>query len=57
MESNNTKRQKKYIHLSFSEREEISIGLNSGKRIIGIVQCITVTIHRNMMPVTNCSLV
>ena len=38
MESNNTKTTKKYIHLSFAEREEISIGLSSGKKITDIAR-------------------
>ena len=38
MESNNTKNRKKYIHLSFAEREEISVGLSSGKKIIDIAR-------------------
>lgn len=38
MERNSTEKQKKYRHLSFAEREEISIGLNSGKSIIDIAQ-------------------
>ena len=38
MESNNTKTTKKYKHLSFAEREEISIGLSSGKKITDIAR-------------------
>ena len=38
MERNSTKKQKKYIHLSCAEREEISIGLNSGKKVSDIAQ-------------------
>lgn len=40
MERNSTKRQKKYIHLSCAEREEISIGLNTGRQIIDIAKAI-----------------
>lgn len=38
MERNNTKTQKKYIQLSFAEREEISVGLSSGKKIADIAR-------------------
>lgn len=38
MERNSTEKQKKYIHLSFEEREEISIGLSSGKSVIDIAR-------------------
>ncbi len=38
MERNTTEKQKKYIHLSFADREEISIVLTSGKRIIDIAR-------------------
>ncbi len=38
MERNSTEKRKKYIHLSCAEREEISVGLNSGKRIIDIAR-------------------
>jgi IS30 family transposase len=38
MERNTTNTKKKYIHLSFSEREEISIGLSSGKRLVDIAR-------------------
>lgn len=40
MDRNNTKTQKKYIHLTLAEREEISIGLSSGKKIIDIARTI-----------------
>ena len=38
MERNSTEKQKKYIHLSVFEREEISLGLSSGKKIIDIAR-------------------
>ena len=38
MERNSTEKQKKYIHLSFAEREEISVWLSSGKRVIDIAR-------------------
>lgn len=38
MERNSTEKQKKYIHLSFPEREEIFIKLSPGKRVIDIAR-------------------
>jgi len=40
MERNTTNTKKKYIHLSFAEREEISIGLSTGQRIVDIANAI-----------------
>ena len=37
MERNTTEKQKKYTHLTFAEREEISVGLSSGKSVIAEV--------------------
>lgn len=51
MERNNTNTTKKYIHLTFEEREEISIGLSSGKRIEDIARAIgrdSSTIYREI---------
>jgi transposase, IS30 family len=41
MERNTTNTKKKYIHLTFAEREEISIGLSTGKRIVEIARAIS----------------
>ena len=38
MERNTTEKQKKYTHLTFAEREEISVGLSSGKSVIDIAR-------------------
>jgi IS30 family transposase len=51
MERNSTEKQKKYIHLSFAEREEISVGLSSGKSVVDIAREIdrdTSTIYREI---------
>ncbi|MDX9898725.1 MAG: helix-turn-helix domain-containing protein [Spirochaetia bacterium] len=40
MGKNTTDTKNKYIHLSFAEREEISIGLSNNKRIIDIAKSI-----------------
>lgn len=40
MEKNTTESKEKYRHLSFAEREEISIGLGAGKRIVDIARSI-----------------
>lgn len=40
MERNTTNKQSKYRHLSCSEREEISVGLNAGRKICDIARII-----------------
>jgi transposase, IS30 family len=52
MERNTTNTKKKYIHLSFAEREEISIGLSTGQRIVDIAKAIgrdSSTIYREII--------
>ena len=38
MERNTTEKHKKYRHLTFAEREEISVGLSLGKRVVDIAR-------------------
>lgn len=60
MYRNTTNAQRKYIHLSLAEREELSVGLHSGKRIADIARDIGRNastlyreIKRNNAPVNN----